>query len=77
MLTICPSADNTECCRNINSLQSVGIWNLNAFYIFDNISAAAKFNLLRHLSEYLVCFRSRIGNRNRFGTSEGRNKFVL
>ena len=71
------ASDDAKRCRNINALQTVGIWNFNTLYVFDDVSTAAKLNRFWHLSEHFACFGCRIGDGNRLCTAKRRNKLVL
>ena len=71
------SAHYAKSSRHIDSTQAVGIGHRNSHYILNDISAAAHFHGLRHLSKHFPCLGCCVSNSNGFCTPQRRNQFIL
>ena len=75
-LTLRMCCHNACCARNLDTLHMVSVRHNNAFYVFDNIAANPDFDFLRLSTQLLTANCCTVSNRNRFGTTHGRDKLL-
>lgn len=76
-LTLRVSAHHTQDRGHAHALKAPGVGHCDALYIFKNISAAADLDVLREFPQDGSCFGRGIGDRDRFGTSQGRDQLAF